>query len=137
MLILLFREIQEIIEKRLDEHILRICEELYWNDPDLVSPFDPKYNPIANPNRNGAYQDPKGRVELENYLKQSLNRATSQLTRLSIGKMTTQLIVQHLIKKVEFFTSDPIFETQKEVCDKVEWLARQILKERLVMTISL
>jgi len=128
-------EISNLIHSELETKIFRICEEVYWNDPDLQSPSSPKYNPVSNPSKNGEFLNPdlKKTTTVTNqnyYLFNSLMRARSSLTKIGIGKISTKIIVQHLLSQVDRFTAGDLFENQLEVKKKVSQIVLEILKTR-------
>jgi len=133
-----------MIREKLETKILQTCEELYWNDPDLRSPFDPKYNPVANPNKSGAYEHPNARnipkydaTHQAAFLHRSLDQATSMVTRSGVGKLATNLLIQRLLEQTEKLTEDEIFKQQPEVRQKVTNIALDILKSKELNTSEL
>jgi len=130
-------DIRAMILEKLENKILQTCEELYWNDPELRSPFDPKYNPVPNPTKTGAYEHPNARniprydaTHQAAFLQRSLDQAISMITRSGVGKTATNLLIQRLLEQTEKLTEDEIFKQQPEVRQKVTNIALDILKSK-------
>lgn len=133
-----------MVREKLESKILQTCEDLYWNDPSLRSPFDPKYNPTPNPGKSGAYENPNARnipnfgpSQQASYLGYSLQQATGIITRSGIGKFTTQLMVQRMVDQADRLTEGEIFKKQPEVRLKVTQIAKDILKTKELHTSEL
>ena len=128
------------IKSKLEERIFSVLEDLYWNDPEIISTSDSTYHPTSNPDKNGEYQnyrkmqfDHKDEADRRmDYLDYMLERSASAMTRSGIGRMATNHVAQYLMNSLEDMLKSEPFEYHPEVQRRIKQFANELIRPRLV-----
>jgi hypothetical protein len=106
----------------LDEKLMNILEQLYWNDPRLVElsklAEDRKLTP----------------EELDNYWKYKLETASSLLTKSGVGRDSTNLVADGLRGLIDSIAMGEPFTFHPSAAERIVEFSHVILRERMGLT---
>ena len=106
----------------LDEKLMNILEQIYWNDPRLVElsklAEDRKLTP----------------EELDNYWKYKLETASSLLTKSGVGRDSTNLVADGLRGLIDSIAMGEPFTFHPSAAERIVEFSHAILRERMGLT---
>ena len=103
------------LEEMLDQRILNILEQLYWNDKNINNLSQKKVND-------------------ELFWTYKLDTARSLLTKSGIGRDSTSLVAEGLRNLILALTLGPPFSYHPNATDKIIEFSYDILRDRLALT---
>ncbi|KAJ3371587.1 dynamin-like GTPase mgm1 [Allomyces arbusculus] len=110
-------QVRQEVRTMLEERIVEICEQLYWQDP--------KQQEMATA---AAKTDP--------YWSHKLNLASSALTKSGVGRASTQLVVDSLMSHMEKLITNEPFVHHPDTRRKVLQLANEIIRHKFHTTVD-
>lgn len=110
------------LKTMLDDKLMNILEQLYWNDPKLL-----ELSKLA--------EDRKMTPEdLDSYWKYKLDTASSLLTKSGIGRDSTLLVSDGLRGLIDSITAGEPFSFHPETSEKIIGFSHEILRDRMSLT---
>lgn len=110
------------LKTMLDEKLMNILEQLYWNDPRLV-----ELSKIAEDRK----LTPE---ELDVYWKYKLETASSLLTKSGVGRDSTNLVADGLRGLIDSIAMGEPFTFHPSAAERIVEFSHAILRERMGMT---
>ncbi|ORX53362.1 hypothetical protein BCR36DRAFT_285003 [Piromyces finnis] len=109
-------EVREEIQNMLEEKIMDICKELYYNDSKVV----------AFPS-----------LCLKDLIwKSKVDQSSALLTKSGIGRTTTQLVVDIVLDELREITSKEPFTYHESSCNKIIDFSSKLLKKKFHTTVD-
>jgi len=109
-------EVREEIQSMLEEKIMDICKELYYDDPKVV----------AFPS-----------LCLKDLVwKSKVDMSSAALTKSGIGRATTQLVVDIVLNELKEIASKEPFTYHESTCNKILDFSSKLLKKKFHTTVD-
>jgi len=109
-------EVREEIQNMLEEKIMDICKELYYDDPKVV----------AFPS-----------LCLKDLVwKSKVDMSSAALTKSGIGRATTQLVVDIVLNELKEIASKEPFTYHESTCNKILDFSSKLLKKKFHTTVD-
>jgi GTP-binding protein EngB required for normal cell division len=109
-------EVREEIQNMLEEKIMEICKELYYDDPKVA----------AFPS-----------LCLKDLVwKSKVDMSSAALTKSGIGRATTQLVVDIVLDELREIASKEPFTYHESTCDKIIDFSSKLLKKKFHTTVD-
>ncbi|KAK5731398.1 mitochondrial dynamin GTPase Msp1 [Elasticomyces elasticus] len=120
------KEVREIVKHELDQQVLNLLAQRYWNRPvDSLRPIDPVMDIAEKENVKAL---PK--ADPENPLWQlKLDASTSTLTKLGIGRLATGVAAQALQEGVQSLVSNSTFASHPFAVQEITKASEGILND--------
>ncbi|KAJ1655126.1 mitochondrial dynamin GTPase Msp1 [Dispira simplex] len=141
-------EIREEIRRMLESHVLNVCAQLYWDDERLrelgqLAPASLRslpamhqyYNLQMLPTHLGGLPmaEDDGRPM---YWQRKLERSQSLLTKSGVGRWSTQLIVDTLLRNVQAMLADKPFAYHEEARQAIVRFSQDMLRGRYLLAVE-
>ncbi|TIC27109.1 hypothetical protein E3Q11_02707 [Wallemia mellicola] len=110
-------QVREKLESMLDDRVMNILEQLYWNDVKL--------NDLGKNNIESDH---------DNYWAYKLDTARSLLTKSGIGRDSTSLVADGIRNLIEALTDGPPFSHHNNAAERIIELSHDILRDKLSIT---
>jgi replication fork clamp-binding protein CrfC len=118
-------EVREIVKKELDQQVLNLLAQRYWNRPvDDLRPLDPESESVREPLANLPKADPENPLW---HLK--LDASTSTLTKLGIGRLAASCTAQALHSTVADLISTTPFANHPFAVSAITAASENILRD--------
>lgn len=109
-------EVREEIQRMLDDKIMDICKELYYDDPKVV----------AFPS-----------LCLKDLVwKSKVDQSSAALTKSGVGRATTQLVVDIVLDELRDIASKEPFTYHESTCNKILDFSSKLLKKKFHTTVD-
>ncbi|KAF2863081.1 hypothetical protein K470DRAFT_255209 [Piedraia hortae CBS 480.64] len=117
------KEVRELVKRELDQQVLNILAQRYWNRPvESLEPIDPPNSPEP--------MDGLPKADLQNPIWQmKLDSSTSTLTKLGIGRLATSVIAQALQENVRQLLEQSRFAKHPFAVQAITQASDRILQE--------
>ncbi|SMR47968.1 unnamed protein product [Zymoseptoria tritici ST99CH_3D1] len=119
------KEVREIVKKELDQQVLNLLAQRYWNRPiEDLRPLDPTSESVREPLSQLPKADPENPLW---HLK--LDASTSTLTKLGIGRLAASCTAQALHSTVTSLIATTPFANHPFAIDAITQASENILRD--------
>lgn len=118
-------QVKMLVKSRLDQKVLDILAEQYWNSPFEVDETAPVIRALSD------FHEKKPDSM---YWQRKLDQASSSLTKLGIGRLSSQLLVSSIQDQVTDMTIRTAFKNHPMAIETIEDATRSLLGSRIVIT---
>ena len=119
------KEVREIVKGELDQQVLNLLAQRYWNKPvESLRPRDEAEEGVQEPLEMLPKADPENPLW---HLK--LDASTSTLTKLGIGRLATTITAQALQESVQNLVQNSTFSTHPFAVQAITHASENILRE--------
>ncbi|KAK6435877.1 mitochondrial dynamin GTPase Msp1 [Oleoguttula sp. CCFEE 5521] len=119
------REVREIVKSELDQQVLNLLAQRYWNRPITdLRPLDPLTESLQDPLESLPKADPENPLW---HLK--LDASTSTLTKLGIGRLATSITAQSLQTSVRNLIQGSTFSNHPFAIQAITQASETILQD--------
>ncbi|KAK6432670.1 mitochondrial dynamin GTPase Msp1 [Oleoguttula sp. CCFEE 5521] len=119
------REVREIVKSELDQQVLNLLAQRYWNRPITdLRPLDPLVESLQDPLESLPKADPENPLW---HLK--LDASTSTLTKLGIGRLATTITAQSLQTSVRNLIQGSTFSNHPFAIQAITQASETILQD--------
>ncbi|CUM63023.1 uncharacterized protein PRCAT00000585001 [Priceomyces carsonii] len=123
------RELKAILKNELDQKVLDLLAEKYWNKPFAVMHA---HNDVVEPDLRELSQS--NNIQDDSYWHQKLDLATSSLTKLGVGRLSTSLVSNALLTEVRNIVDDTQLTNHPLAKNAVEDAAKSVLGAKYFST---
>lgn len=119
------REVREIVKNELDQQVLNLLAQRYWNRPvENLRPLDPLTESLQDPLESLPKADPENPLW---HLK--LDASTSTLTKLGIGRLATTITAQSLQSSIQSLIQSSTFSNHPFAVQAITSASENILRD--------
>jgi len=119
------REVREIVKHELDQQVLNLLAQRYWNRPiESLHPLDPSTEALQDPLSSLPKADPENPLW---HLK--LDASTSTLTKLGIGRLATNITAQSLQSSIRALIQNSTFSNHPFAVQVINQASENILRD--------
>ncbi|KAK6203431.1 protein MGM1, mitochondrial precursor [Scheffersomyces amazonensis] len=122
------RELRSLLKNELDQKVLDLLAERYWNKPFQLG----KSNTIIEPDLKELSQI--SNIEDDIYWHKKLDLTTSSLTKLGVGRLSTNLVTNALITEVENLVNNTQLRNHPMAKNAVKDAAKSVLGGKFFST---
>jgi replication fork clamp-binding protein CrfC len=119
------REVREIVKNELDQQVLNLLAQRYWNRPvETLHPLDQLSETVQDPLESLPKADPENPLW---HLK--LDASTSTLTKLGIGRLATSITAQSLQSSITSLIHNSTFANHPFAIEAITQASENILRD--------
>nr|POE89233.1 protein msp1, mitochondrial [Quercus suber] len=119
------QEVREIVKRELDQQILNLLAQRYWNRPlESLRPIDPTVENLQDPLESLQKADPENPLW---HLK--LDASLSTLTKIGIGRLATTITAQALQESVQNLIQNSTFSAHPFAIETITQASENILRD--------
>ncbi|KAM3124580.1 hypothetical protein ACQ2H7_002168 [Candidozyma auris] len=122
-------ELKALLKNELDQKVLDLLAERYWNKP-----FDLKGDVYASTEPDLRELSQLSSVEEESYWHKKLDLATSSLTKLGVGRLSTSMLAEAIVTEINNIVDKTQLANHPMAKKAVEDAAKSVLKSKYYST---
>lgn len=123
-------ELKSLLKNELDQKVLDLLAERYWNKPQDIDKSDVYYS--TEPDLRELSQ--LSAIDEDSYWHKKLDLASSSLTKLGIGRLSTSLVTEAMLKEIDNLVETTQLANHPMARAAVDDAAKSVLKGKYFST---